>query len=280
MRVRSDHTEMDIDAYLSRIGLSERPPPTLAGLRAVQRAHLGAVPYENFDVQLGRRVTTDIPAIYDKIVTRRRGGWCYEMNGILGWALRELGFNVTRATGAVKRAVYGDAVIGNHLLLRVDLPEGRYVADAGFGDGPRDPFAVADGPLTSGGFGYAVERLDAHWWRLNSFTGVGAPSFDFNTDPADEAHLSRMCDGLQTRPDSSFVLNAVAFRHTDDGIHILRGRTLLQARPATKTERLIADADDLVATLKAVFDLDLPGAAAAWTKIAARHEVVMRERSL
>jgi N-hydroxyarylamine O-acetyltransferase len=66
---------MDIDAYLGRIGLTGRPPPTLEGLKALHRAHLAAIPYENFDVQLGRPVTIAVPAIYDKIVGRRRGGW-------------------------------------------------------------------------------------------------------------------------------------------------------------------------------------------------------------
>ena len=81
----------------------------------------------------------------EKIVTRRRGGWCYEMNGTLGWALGELGFRVTRGTGAVVRALKGEAAVGNHLVLRVDVPEGAYLADVGFGDGPRDPIRVVPG---------------------------------------------------------------------------------------------------------------------------------------
>ena len=116
------------------------------------------------------------------------------------------------------RKVHGAMVVGNHLVLRVDLPEGRYLADVGFGDGPLEPFPVVEGPFPSLGFGYAVERLDETWWRLNSFTGCGAPSYDFNIDPADEAHLSRMCAGLQTLPQSPFVQNAFAFRHTPDAI--------------------------------------------------------------
>src|SRR5262245_33175107 len=113
---------MNIDAYLGRIGLTERPAATLAGLRAVHRAHLLSIPYENVDVQFGRRLTIDPAAAYAKIVERGRGGWCYEMNGLLGWALGEFGFRVTRATGAVMREVRGDAVVGNHLVLRVELP--------------------------------------------------------------------------------------------------------------------------------------------------------------
>ena len=269
---------MDIDAYLGRIGLTGRPPPTLEGLRALHRAHLAAIPYENFDVQLGRPVTIAVPAIYDKIVGRRRGGWCYEMNGLFGWALGELGFKVTRATGAVMRAAAGDAVIGNHLVLRVDLPEGVHLADVGFGDGPNEPFAVREGTFDSNGFPYAVERTGDGWWRLVNHPAGGAASFDFDPHPADETRLAAKCDELQTAETSVFVQNAVAFRQTPGAIDVLRGRVALRIRPDGIGKRLIENADDLIATLKDVFALDLPEAAGLWDKIAARHEQVMAER--
>lgn len=270
---------MEIDAYLRRIGLAERPSATLAGLAAVHRAHLLAVPYENFDVQLGRPVTTAIPAIYDKIVTQRRGGWCYEMNGILGWALGELGFRVTRATGAVMRAAAGDAVVGNHLVLRVELDEGTYLADVGFGDGPVEPFAVGEGAFTRNGFPFSVARADGDWWRLHNHPAGGAPSFDFHLAPADEAQLAAQCAGLQTSAQSPFVQNAIAFRHVAGGFHVLRGRTLALVRPDSAERREIADAGDLVATLQRDFALDLPEAASLWDKIAARHDQVMAEKA-
>ena len=158
---------MNLDAYLARIGLDHRPPATLEGLTTLHNAHLTAISYENLDVQLGRPVTIERPAIYDKIVTRRRGGWCYEMNGILGWALGELGFEVTRATGAVMRAAAGDAKNGNHLVLRVELPQGLYLADVGFGDGPRDPIRVVAGDFVSYGFPFALTQHNGDWWRLS-----------------------------------------------------------------------------------------------------------------
>ena len=157
---------MNLDRYLKRIGLDHRPPATLAGLKTVHRAHLLAIPYENIDVQLGRPVTTAVGPIYEKMVERGRGGWCYEMNGMLGWALAELGFDVTRATGAVVRAIKGEAAVGNHLVLRVALPEGLYLADVGFGDGPRDPIPVAVGAFESEGFHFGLSRIDDAWWRF------------------------------------------------------------------------------------------------------------------
>ena len=270
---------MNVEAYLQRIGLSRRPAADLVGLTALHRAHLLAIPYENLDVQLGKPVTIERPQIYDKIVNRRRGGWCYEMNGILGWALAELGFKVTRATGSVMREAMGDASNGNHLVLRVELPEGLYLADVGFGDGPRDPIPVATGAFHSHGFDFGLSRLDQQWWRFRNDPRGGAPSFDFNLDAADESLLAAKCDFLQSAPASVFVQNLVVQRHKPYGLEILRGKVLRTLRPDAQSEREIGSADELVATLRNVFDLDVPEAAALWPRIEARHAEVLAQKS-
>jgi N-hydroxyarylamine O-acetyltransferase len=269
---------MNVDKYLARIGLRERPDATLQGLRTIHRAHLLAIPYENLDVQLLRPVTIERPAIYEKIVERERGGWCYEMNGILGWALGELGFNVTRATGSVMREAMGDINNGNHLVLRIDLPEGVWLGDVGFGDGPRDPIKVAAGAFHSDGFDFGVRRVDKGWWRLSNDPRGGAPSFDFNLDPADENLLAEKCAFLQTAPISPFVQNLVVQRHVPHGLEILRGRTLRSIRADGIIERMIDSADHLVTTLKQTFALDVPEAAQLWPKIVARHAEVMAQK--
>ncbi|MEJ0025635.1 MAG: arylamine N-acetyltransferase [Rhizomicrobium sp.] len=267
---------MNIDAYLARIGLDHRPPPTLKGLTEVHRAHMLAIPYENLDVQLGRPVTIARPAIYEKIVNRRRGGWCYEMNGILGWAMGELGFRVTRATGAVMREAAGETAVANHLVLKVELDEGLYLADVGFGDGPLDPIRLAPGTFSSNGYVYGLSRADGDWWRLRSHPNGAAPSFDFDLDPADETRFAAKCEELQTAPDSHFVQNLFCFRHHPDGtVLLLRGRVLRTVTPAGYADRVLDSAEDLVATLRDGFSLDLPEAATLWPKIVARHEQVM-----
>ncbi|HTQ13975.1 MAG TPA: arylamine N-acetyltransferase [Rhizomicrobium sp.] len=269
---------MQIDAYLDRIGFSGRPARDLAGLTALHRAHLRAIPYENIDVQLGRKVTTAIPAIYGKIVDRRRGGWCYEMNGMLGWALGELGFDVTRATGAVVREIAGQAMEGNHLVLRVQLPEGLYLADVGFGDGPLDPIRITPGSFEAGGFSFGLEKADPGWWRLRNHRWGGAPSFDFHLERASEALLSEKCEFLQTSPMSPFVQNLVAQRFVPGGLLVLRGRVLRRVTPDGVSDTLLQGADELVAALKRDFDLDVPEVAALWPKIVERHEAVMAQK--
>ncbi len=267
---------MEVKDYLDRIGFAQPVRADLGTLRALHRAHLEAIPYENLDVQLGRPVTISRPEIFEKIVGRRRGGWCYEMNGIFGWALAELGFRVTRATGAVRRDLMGDVMVGNHLVLRVDLDEGVYLADVGFGDGSRDPIKVEAGPFRSHGFDFRLAKEEAAWWRCFNHRLGGAETFDFKLDPADEAQLEERCRFLQTSEMSPFVQNAVCQRHTSTGLTILRGRVLRRLTPEAITEeRLLGDADDFVSVLAEDFDLDVPGVETLWPKIVARHEAVL-----
>jgi N-hydroxyarylamine O-acetyltransferase len=88
-----------LQQYLWRIGFEGQLIPTLVTLDALQRRHALNVPFENLDVQLGRTLTTDADTAFDKIVLDRRGGWCYEQNGLFGWALGEIGFEVPRRCG-------------------------------------------------------------------------------------------------------------------------------------------------------------------------------------
>ena len=135
---------MDINAYLDRIHYQGPRLPTRQVLFDVHRAHLRAITYENLDIHLGRTLTLDISHIFDKIVTRHRGGWCYEMNGLLAWALSELGFVVTLLPSAVNREKLGDKAERNHLILLVQL-EQPYLVDVGFGNGFLQPLPLKPG---------------------------------------------------------------------------------------------------------------------------------------
>jgi N-hydroxyarylamine O-acetyltransferase len=265
---------MHVHEYLQRIGLSHPQAPTLASLRAIHRAHLLSIPYENLDVQLGRHVGLSPAPIFDKIVRHGRGGWCYEMNGLLGWALDQLGFRVTRCAGAVGRDRNGDASIGNHLVLKVELDDGVYLADVGFGDGPIDPIRIEPGEFISHGFTFVLAQVDADWWRLHNHVQGGAQTFDFTLRATDESVLAAKCEYLQTSEQSSFMQNLVAQRHTSAGVTTLRGRVLRWTRPDGRTEHLLQSADEFVSTLEAEFSLDLPEAARLWPAIVARHDEV------
>jgi N-hydroxyarylamine O-acetyltransferase len=271
---------VELQSYLDRIGFEGQPRQDLATLKALCRRHLLSIPYENLDVQLGRTVTTDPAAAYARIVAGgRRGGWCYEMNGLLGWALGEIGFAVTRLASGVARSMLGDSALGNHLILRVDFAEGPPVlADVGLSNGPLGPYAVVEGPFTIDGHDFRLERLGDGLWRFHNHPNGMAPNFDFNIEPDDdEAALARTCAVLQSDPKSMFVLNFLCMRFVEGGENQLRGRVLRQLRRGGTSERLLESPDDLLATLETDFGIVEPAAADLWPRICARHEDVLRQ---
>jgi N-hydroxyarylamine O-acetyltransferase len=269
---------MDLQAYFDRIGFAGEAPPDAATLTRLHRAHLSAIPYENFDVQLGRPLTPDPQAAFEKIVTHRRGGWCYEMNGLFGAALDALGFKVTRLAGAVRRDLMGDIMVGNHLVLLVALQE-PWIADVGFGDGMLDPYRLREGPLGEAGFDCRLERLDARWWRFHNHGFGGAACYDFTLEPADPALIAEKCQWLQTWAESPFVLNATAQRRRPGETVALRGRVLRRVRPPQVEERIVGSAEELLEILARDFDLDLPEAASLWPRIVARHEALFAQQA-
>jgi N-hydroxyarylamine O-acetyltransferase len=264
---------IELRRYLKRIGFEGTPKVDLASLMRIHQLHADGIAYENLDIQLARPVSLDPAEIFAKMVGRRRGGWCYEMNGLLGWALEEIGFRVTRLAGAVMRETTGDGATGNHLVLLVDLGE-LYIADVGFGDGIVAPAPLKAHTFSQRGLPFSLSEVRDGWWRFHNHPDGSAPSFDFRAEPAGAEVLARKCAWLQGNPDSPFVLNAVCQRYRPDAHYTLRGRILRTLRNGTVERRLIADADDYVETLRSVFDLDLPEARDLWPNIAARHRAL------
>ena len=276
---------MDLQAYYDRIGFRGDARPDVATLVALHRAHLLAIPYDSLDVQLGRPVSLDPAAAFDKIVTRRRGGWCYEMNGLFGAVLQAIGFKVTRMAGAAMREVRGDFMIGSHLVLLVEpqigaagsWTAGPWIADVGFGDGALEPFQLTPGAMSFDGYDFRLEALDAQWWRFHNHPAGGAKSFDFIVEPADPAVLQEKCDWLHDAPDSPFVQNLICQRYRGVEILQLVGRSYRQIEGGIRRERLIDSAEDLVEVLARDFTIDLPEAAGLWPRVVARHEQVMAD---
>lgn len=262
---------MNLQAYLDRIGFSGVPRVDAETLKAMQRLHLRTIPYENFDVQLGRPMTLDPQAAFDKLVNRRRGGWCYEMNGLLGAMLREVGFEVTEMAGAVLRGERGPSSHANHLVLRVDLDR-PYIADVGFGDALLEAAPLEFGPHHCAGFDFAFEALDDGWLRFHNHPLGGAPYYDFRNEPADREELAAMCRSLSSAPDSVFTQTAFAFRHEPGGVAVLRGRTFNFIRPGEKTTQFIDSADVFANIVRDRFQLDIPEARDLWPAVCARHE--------
>lgn len=265
---------MKLAAYLERIGFDGPVHADLATLRGLHRAHLRAVPFENLDVQLRRPLGIGLSEAYDKIVRRRRGGWCYEMNGVMGWALREIGFDVTRISAGVVRDPASEPQWGNHLCLLVRLEGRPYLVDVGFGGSLSEPMPLEAGRRDDSPYRLALSQMQGTHWRYTEDTH-GAPfGFDFHASPADENLFAARCEALQTNPESPFVQNLVVQRRDGELHYTLRGRSFRTLRWMQSDTRLLDSADEFVATLRERFGLDVPEVATLWPGICARHEAL------
>ena len=265
---------MQLSEYLNRIGYHGHPEPDLETLTAIHQRHLATIPYENLDVQLGRRLSTDVNSAFEKIVERGRGGWCYEMNGLLGWALTEIGFDIKRVCGGVARTLRGDSAMGNHLVLLTELEGQTWIVDTGFGDGFYEPVPLKPHEFTQRGFQFRLEKTDDGYWRLHNHENGGAPDFDFSTEPADESLLSAQCKYLQTAEESPFVMALICQLFTDGGYEIQLGRMAKTITADGAESKLLNSAEEFVERLNTVFDLDVPEAARLWPRVVERHETL------
>jgi N-hydroxyarylamine O-acetyltransferase len=267
-----------LSGYFERIGYDGPVAPTLEVLRDVHRAHACTIAYENLDVIRQIPVDQDIERIYRKIVTHGRGGWCYEMNGLLGWALTEIGFEVTRMCGGVMRAARGDDALGNHLVLKVDL-DGPWIADVGLGDGLVEPLPLQQGQFVQHGRQLRFEALSPGEWRFHNRANAMPPSFDFHDRIADEALLARTCAVLQEDPESMFRQNLVCQRMALDGGHMLLGRVLTHHADAAP-RRLLESEQELVDVLTGVFGLRVPDLTGLWDAVLARHTALFGDTAV
>lgn len=271
---------VNLETYLARIGYTGPREPTLDVLSAVHHAHLRAIPYENLDVHLGKPILLAENRFFQKLVLERRGGWCYEMNGLLAWALRELGFQLDCLAGAVPRASAGPNADGNHLVLLVHLPEGEFIADVGFGDGFLRPIPLREGTYMQDGFEFRLERgpEDGRWTVHNHEHGA-AQTYDFGLQPHRLEDFTPRCDWLQTSPESGFVQKTVCQRLTPDGIITLREAVFKRVARNGVQQRVIETEAEYRRVLREAFGLELD-VSELWPKVHQRHQDWVAARGL
>ncbi|WP_349605971.1 arylamine N-acetyltransferase [Cupriavidus sp. DF5525] len=216
-----------LDAFLARLGIAAPPSPTLEALDTVLAAHLASIPFENVDPLLRRPVRIELDAVFDKLVTQRRGGYCFELNTLLAAALAALGYPVTPLAARVRWGMPEDVpTVTSHMLLRVEVAHQSYLADVGFGgptpframplSAPTDdsfPYRLVSSPSEAAGtafHSYDLEaRGDAGWIKVYRFDLTPQPWIDF---------VPRNWY-MSTHPDSIFLHRLMAAR-TDGGTRV------------------------------------------------------------
>lgn len=253
--------DFDLDAYLARVGWSGPLAADVATLRELHAAHTSAIPFENLDVRLGRPVGLDLASLQDKLVRRRRGGYCFEQNTLFASALRAIGFEVETLEARVRPPGAPAPMPRTHMVLRVEAGGASWLADVGFGgDGPAFPvpLGAAESEQTGGAYAVAREPAGIHVLRLRA--GAGAEWRDlyaFGLVPALPVDFQVAHHFTSTHPRSPFVNTLTVQRTTPELRQVLRGRSYAEHDGEREMRRELSDRE-AVELVTEGFGLDVP----------------------
>ena len=242
--MKTRHEKMNVEAYLKRInyhGPLDRTPETL---RALQVAHLRAVPFENLSIHNGEPIVLDEGALFTKIVERKRGGFCYECNGVFAGLLRALGFQVAMLGAGVAHREGGFGPNFDHMALMVTLAD-RWLVDVGFGESFVEPLLLDSRDVqVQGTRAFRIVDEDGYLvvTRRND-QGDWEPQYRFTLQPYDFADYEAMCHFHQTSPESHFTNNVICSLATEDGRITLSGMTLITTAGSQRDEQTLDQAE-------------------------------------
>ena len=244
--------------YLDRIGYTGDLTPTFPTLDALHFAHATHIPFENLDILLGRAIQLDLESLQQKLVVSRRGGYCFEQNLLFGTVLQDLGFRVTMLSARVRMGAVGVRP-RTHMLLLVALPEGRWIADVGFGgEGLLRPVPLESG-TESPQFKWIYRVVqEGSGWVLQTRRSEGwVDMYAFTLEPHEPVDYEVGNHYTSTHPTSPFRKMPIAQRPSPEARYILRNRELTIDTGTSLTTRTVAD-KELLDVIRETFGLELP----------------------
>jgi N-hydroxyarylamine O-acetyltransferase len=249
---------MDVKAYLERINYRGSLVPTAETLRDLQMAHLLAVPFENLSIHARQPIVLDEDALYSKIVEGRRGGFCYEANGLFAALLGALGFKVAMLSAGVANPAGGFGPDFDHMTLMITL-EQRWLVDVGFGDTFRQPLLLDEAAeQVQGRRAYRIlpddtrlillQRIDDEEWKAQ---------YRFGLQPYRYTDYAGMCHYHQTSPDSHFTQGRICTLATADGrVTLSEMRFITTSERGEREERTLGSEEEYAAILREHFGID------------------------
>jgi N-hydroxyarylamine O-acetyltransferase len=256
--------DFGLNEYLARTGFTDTPAPDIETLTALHSAHVAAIPFENIDPLLGRPVSLDIAALQEKMVRGRRGGYCFEQNMLFRAALEAIGFRVRGLAGRVRWMSPPDAPLGprTHMLLKVDLADGAYLADVGFGGclldrplrlkpGMEQETAAGAYRLAGSGGQFSLDARQPGGWRT---------AYMFDLTPQENSDYEMANWYSSTHPRSIFLENLILEKVAGGRRYkLVNRRFVIEAHGGQAVQgRNIESAEDLGRILRETFDVVPP----------------------
>ncbi|MCF8609456.1 arylamine N-acetyltransferase [Gordonia sp. HY285] len=257
--------DVNLPAYLARVGFQGDPTPSLATLVALHRGHTTSIPFENLEIMVGRDVPLDSESLQHKLVDSMRGGYCFEHATLFAAVLEQIGFGFTALSGRVTLGGDPSSRPPTHALIVVEIDERRYLCDVGFGRGPLEPIELRDGVevdqdgwrlrLTTEPVGdlFGTDR----WilWHATEDGWIDRHTFTLNPQfPIDYRVGSHF---VSTSPGSPFTARLFVQRFTVDAHYTLDGDSLTTVTPDGVPTAQHVHADDLATVLQDVFGIEL-----------------------
>jgi N-hydroxyarylamine O-acetyltransferase len=212
---------LKLHRYLRRINYTGPLSPTRNTLHNLHRHHVLAIPFENIDVQRGIVPNLSDDAIFEKIVKDERGGWCFEMNLLFAWVLKQIGIKADVIGARVGKKTEGAPI--NHIALIAHLDQ-PYLTDVGFGNGFLTPAPLVEGPFNDGRFEFKLV-CHGNYWRFYNHRDNGS-TYDFTGEPVSLEEIEVANRLLATTAESPFVQTLVCARLTDHGVVTLTNLAL------------------------------------------------------
>ncbi len=248
-------TEMSTTDYLARIGLTGAElEPDFESLRLLQRSHLLTVPFENLDIHWRQPIVLDTEKFYVKVVGKKRGGFCYELNGLFNKLLRDLGF----LTRIISARVFNGTEHGpefDHAAIIVTIGEDEYLADVGFGAFTAEPLRfVFDEKQNDANGDFVIRMFDHEYIEVAKHDGGDWRSEYIFKDVTRELHeFADMCDFQQHSPDSHFRKGKLCSIMTETGRKTLTDKSLIVTENGEKNETPVTSDTEFYSLLLSEF---------------------------
>ncbi|GKS11198.1 acetyltransferase [Paenibacillus chitinolyticus] len=235
---------MNVEAYLKRMDTSRPVKPDLAALKELQLRHMLHVPFENLDVIRQVPITLDIASFYEKVIGRRRGGFCYELNGLFSTLLKELGFTVRLIAATVAKPDGTWGMPESHATILAELDR-SYLVDVGFGDSARSPVPLDGTPAEDVSGVYRAGKVPEADGLLYDLQRAGEDGdwsalYRFSAAPRSLESFAEACTFNQTSPESHFTQKLLATKATVTGRVTISGDQLIETDGDVKSRQPLA----------------------------------------
>lgn len=262
---------MNLQSYLNRIGIEKIFPPSYEFLAELQLKHLYSIPFEDLDIPSRDLIILDGERIFKKIIENKRGGFCYELNGMFHWLLTQLGFKVDMLSARVynnQKEELGPEF--DHMTLLVHLDK-NYLVDVGFGDSFRKPIVMPDGECedvsgkyklkSDGGNIFQLWQMENGKWNMDEspseFVEEGKLQYQFTTEPRKFSDYETMCAFQQDDLSSHFRTRMLCTIATKDGRITLSNNSLTITGNGNKTKTEFDSEKEFLLLLKKYFGIEL-----------------------